>query len=151
GERQQRGNHYLQAFGRLKPGVSMSNAEAEMKAICARGPNVGHDSIRMVPLVRSGYNELGQRMIFFSFGLTALVLLIACANLANLQLARAAGRWREFSVRTALGAGRARLMQQLLTESLLVSLVGGVLGLLLALACKGVVSRHIPFMRDDVG
>jgi predicted permease len=145
-QRQDRGNHFLHAFGRLKPGVSMASAEAELKSICVRLPNTGHDSIRLAPLVRSGYNELGQRMVYFTFGLAGLVLLIACANLANLQLARATGRWREFSVRAALGASRARLMRQLFTESLVVSLLGGGLGMVLAKSCKGIVGHHVPYM-----
>jgi predicted permease len=149
-QRQDRGSHHLHALGRLKGGISISAGQAELKTICARLPNTGQDSIRLAPLLRSGYSELGQRMLFFTFGLAGFVLLIACANLANLQLVRAAGRWREFAIRTALGAGRGRLMRQLLTESLLVSAMGGGLGLLLAILCNGFISRDVPLMGAKV-
>jgi len=146
-QRQDRGNHAYLALGRLKPGISSPQAEAEMKAVCARLPNVGHDSLRFVPLVKSGFGEVvGQRMLYCSLGLVGFVLLIACANLANLQLARAAQRWREFAVRSALGASRIRLMRQLLTESLLVSAVGGALGLALACCINTIISRRIPLL-----
>lgn len=150
-QRRDRGFHHFHAFGRLKPGISRLQAEAEMKAICARLPDhVPHNSVRLVPLMRSGSPEEARRMLYFSFGLAAVVLLIACANLANLQLARAAERWREFAVRSALGASRVRLMRQLLTESLLVSAAGGAFGILLAYFLNGFLGRHIPLMDRSV-
>jgi predicted permease len=141
-----RGNHYLQAFGLLKPGITASQSQAELAAICSRLPNAGHDSIRLVPLLRSGYSDFSQPILYFTCGLGGFVLLIACANLANLQLARGAGRWREMAVRAALGAGRGRLVRQLLTESLLVSLLGGALGVIAAIGCNAFLSRHVPFL-----
>jgi putative ABC transport system permease protein len=145
-KRQNRGSHYLQALGRLKPGISRSQAQAELVAIRSRLPNTGHDSLRLVPLLQSGISDFGQPMLYFAFGLGGFVLLIACANLANLELARGTGRWREMAVRAALGAGRLRLMRQLMTESLLVSFIGGALGVLVAICCNEFLIRHVQFL-----
>lgn len=147
-QRRDRGDHSYLALGRLKPGISRLQAEAEMKAICTRLPNSIHSSVRLVPLIKSASDDITRRMLYFSLGLAGFVLLIACANLANLQLARAAQRWREFAVRGALGAGRIRLMRQSLTESLLVSMAGGGLGLALAFFINGFIGRRIAVITD---
>ncbi len=135
--RRDRDNNFLQAIGRLKPGVTIEQAEQSMIALAA---NIRkeiavneNDSIRLEPLQMSMSDETGRHVMWFTFGLAGFVLLIACANVANLQLVRTAGRSREYAIRAALGAGRGRLLRQLLTESLTVSLIGGALSLLVAL------------------
>jgi len=136
--RQRRGNNYLRALARLKPGVSIAQADQAMKALVAniakeRGGQSDNESLRLEALQRSISDEIQRKVMWFTFGLAGFVLLIACANLANLQLVRTAARAREHAVRAALGAGRWRLLRQSLTESLLISLIGGALSLLLAL------------------
>jgi len=136
-QRQNRGNNWLNALARLKPGVPLGRAQAEMSAIATRLAQAypdsnAKDNVRLVPLKESEMGDTDRHLTWLTMGLAGFVLLIACANLANLQLVRAATRARELAVRAALGAGRVRLMRQLLTESLVVSLLGGALGLLLA-------------------
>jgi predicted permease len=136
-QRQNRGNNFLRAFARLKPGVSIAQAQESMVTLAA---NIGkenssnqNESLRLEPLQRSMSDDIGRKVMWFTFGLAGFVLLIACANLANLQLVRTAARAREYGVRAALGAGRGRLIRQSLTESLVLALIGGALSLLLAL------------------
>jgi putative ABC transport system permease protein len=146
-QRHSRGNNYLQMIGRLKPGVSVKRADAEMKAVAARlgkeYPNQARDSLRLEPMQRMVSDDIGRKVSWFAFGLAGFVLLIACANLANLQLVRTAVRAREFAVRAALGAQRARLLKQCLTESVIVALIGGALGSLLALWCSQLIGRRL--------
>ena len=146
-QRRARGNNSLQMMGRLKPGVSVKRADAEMKAVAARlgkeYPNQALDSLRLEPMQRMVSDDIGRKVSWFTFGLAGFVLLIACANLANLQLVRTAARAKEFAVRAALGARRGRLLGQCLVESLLVSLIGGGLGLLLALWCNELIGRRL--------
>ena len=142
-----RGTNYLSAFGRLKPGVSIKQAEQSMVALA---DNIGKqnssneaESVRLEPLQRSMSDSIGRTVMWFTFGLSAFVLLIACANLANLQLVRTAARARELAVRAALGAGRWRLLRHSLTESLLVAIIGGIISLVIALAAVRFISARL--------
>ena len=132
-----RGNNYLSSLGRLKPGVTIQQAEQSMVVLAANihkqnSSNEG-ESLRLEPLQRSMSDDIGRTVMWFTFGLAGFVLLIACANLANLQLVRTAARSRELAVRAALGAGRLRLLRHSLTESIIVALIGGVISLVIAL------------------
>ena len=135
-QRQARDNNYLSAIARMKPGVTIEQAQESMAVLfahvaAATSKNQG-ESIRLQPLQRSMADDLSRKVMWFAFGLATLLLLIACANIANLQLVRTATRMREYSLRAALGARRLRLLGQSLTDSLLISLGGGALSLLLA-------------------
>ncbi|HLY16822.1 MAG TPA: ABC transporter permease [Bryobacteraceae bacterium] len=143
---------YLTVIGRLKPGVSLERANAELKVI-RRQYSMRHPAMldakakspveltamkdQMVADVRS--------MLWMLFGAAAFVLLIACGNVAGLLLARAASRAREFAVRAALGAPRLRLIRQLLAESVLLSVAGGALGVLLAVYCLRLIPKITAF------
>jgi len=128
----------LEVTGRLAPGVTRERAEAEMKALgrqlAAAEPEVidnPRQSLRLVPLRESLYGQLAPQL-WVLLGAGACVLLVACVNVGNLQLARAAGRARELAIRSALGAGAGRLATLLFTECLLLALAGGAAGLVLA-------------------
>ena len=146
-QRRARGSNYLQAFGRLKPGVSLPQAQQAMSVLAGNFAEerlmIPGESLRLEPLQRSMSDEIRRKVMWFTFGLAGFVLLIACGNLANLQLVRSAARAREFAIRAALGARRVRLLRQSLTESLAVSLLGGALSLLLALWSVEFISRQL--------
>ena len=131
-----RGVHFLRSYGRLAPGVSLEQARAEMKVIdqnlAAQYPADNKNRATVLYPLKERIVGESRESLLILFAAVSFVLLIACANFANLLLARAAEREREFVIRGALGAGRWRLIRQLLTESVLVSIAGGVLAVILA-------------------
>ncbi len=145
--RNNRGSNYLRSLARLKPGVSIEQAEEAMVALAANlareNPANAGESLRLDPLQRSMSDDISRKVMWFTFGLAGFVLMIACANIANLQLVRTAARSREYAVRAALGARRGRLLRQSLTESLAISLLGGVLSLVLALLAVKFINNRM--------
>ena len=152
--RRDRGTNYLTEIARLKPGVTLRQAQTEVSAIATRlaaehPANDAQTGLRLVPLAQS--DEFGARLTWFVVALAGFVLLIACANLANLQFARHAGRVRDQAIRAALGASRARLMGGVLAESLVLSLAGGALGLMAAVWCNDAIGRRfLVYSRDGL-
>src|SRR4029450_12170457 len=166
GVRTNRGSHFLYLIGRLRDGVTPQQAQTELASLLMNwgervGLNEGHrfkslapgedpktqpragNILQMEPM-REELIGSARRAIWVLQAAVGFVLLIACANLANLLLARAETRHREFAVRTALGAGRGRLLRQFMTEGVMLSIIGGVLGLPLARAAAQALIRVYP-------
>jgi predicted permease len=143
-----RGSHFLEVIGRMKAGLSLPQARAEMETIAARlAQQYPEHNVRIGSVVNPLHEEVVGNMkpaLLILLGAVAFVLLIACANVANLLLARAAVRHKEIALRLALGADRARLTKQLLVESVMLSMLGGVVGLALAYAGLRILTRFIP-------
>ena len=135
-----RGSHFLNVFGRLKPGATVAQADQDIRIIAANlskqypNTNTRHDSARVETEIAALIGDTRTALLVV-LGAVALVLLIACGNIANLLLARTRERQREIAVRSAMGAGRKRIVRQLLAESLVLSAVGGLAGCALALVC----------------
>jgi putative ABC transport system permease protein len=135
--RENRGNHVIRVVGRLRPGISLDRARDEMRRIAAameqEFPATNKDwGVRVETLYDSMLDERVRPSLLVLLGAVGMVLLIACANVANVLLARGIVRQRELALRTALGAGRSRLLRQLVTESVSLAVVSGTCGLLLA-------------------
>jgi predicted permease len=143
------GVRIVHVLGRLKPGVTEAQAEADLRPIVddlrRLQPDAFPENWRVGLLSFEETFPSGLREeLWILFGAVGLLLLIACANVSNLLLSKASAREREMAVRAAMGAGRLRLVRQLLTESLLLSTVGAVLGILFAYLCLGAVLRLVP-------
>ena len=155
--RDRRGGHWLSALARLKSGVTLDQAQTQLNAIQSRietqYPNLNLGSeVAVVPLLEQTVGRKLQRALWILWGVIAAVLLIACANVANLTLARASARQREIVIRLALGATRMQVVRQLLTESMLLATAGGICGLLLAIAgiaaLKNISGGQVPRLQD---
>jgi len=152
---QQRGGHYLGAVGRLRQGVTLAAAQTDLNAIAARAEkdfpdsNSGWDTT-MTSLQEASVGRIRPAMLTLSAAV-GFVLLIACVNLANLLLSRSSARRREIGVRASLGAGRWRLIRQLLTESLLLSATGAAVGLALAVAATRPLAKMSPTILPRAG
>jgi predicted permease len=155
----QRGNHWLELMGRLKPGVTREQAASALTAVAsnlereypeARNKNV---KVLVVEEREGRWNDLAG-VVRLSSGLAlavvGIVLLVACANVANMMLARSVVRRREIGIRLALGAGRMRVVRQLLTESVMLSLMGGALGLLLSFWMTDAMTSFFPVIAYQI-
>jgi predicted permease len=151
-----RGSHFLQVIGRLKPDLDSVSANARLdplaKRLAADYPNEQKDRLLQAVPYNTIVTGRVRPALMLLLGAVGMVLLIACANVANLLLARAAGRTREVAIRTALGAERARLIRQLLTESVLLAIAGGVSGLIVAYFGLRAILRYaaVALPRADV-
>jgi len=149
-QRAARDQHWLQTVARMKPGVSPQQAAASLASVMtqleSQYPDTNtNEGIRLRTLSEEIGRHTGSNAILISFGVVACVLLIACANVANLMLARATGRQREVAVRLAIGAGRAQLMRQFLIENVLVFLIAAALGVTLAFWGVDWIESSIPY------
>src|SRR5258707_3968149 len=143
-----RGNKFLDLVGRLKPGVTREQAEQELTAILHRGPGESPEvSVHLVPL-KDELTRNVRSQLQIVMAAVALVLLITCANVAFLLLARNRKRQSEIAVRVSLGAGKGRLIRQVITENLILATLGGMAGLVLAAGSVRVVGLVITFSRS---
>ena len=144
----QRANFILNGIARLKPGVSAEAAQSELSVIAARlaaaFPRTNANSGAVVLTLRAEISPQARLLLWGLVAASTALLLIACTNLANLLLSRSLSRQRELAVRTALGAGRQRLVRQLLTETLTLAGIGGAIGVALAAAAVPFVARLVP-------
>jgi predicted permease len=151
-----RGSHFLSIVGRLKSGVTQLQAQTELSAIAGRlskrypDTNMNFVSVHLVTLHADAIGAVRAGLLIL-LGAVVLVLLIACANVANLLLARAASRSREIAIRAALGAGRTRIIRQLLCESALLAFLGGFAGLILASWCIDLIGAAGPQGLPHIG
>jgi putative ABC transport system permease protein len=147
-ELEDRNDNYLEVVGRLKPGVSLEQAKAEMdvtmRQLKQQYPGENKNTGGLVISLRDELTDKSSLMLWALLGASACVLLIACANLANLLLTRSLGRQKELAVRAALGAGRERLVRQSMTESMVLAALGGALGMLVALAAVPLLTKLVP-------
>jgi putative ABC transport system permease protein len=150
-----RGSHHLRVMGRIKNGMTLEQARADLKLVSGRlekqyPDNNSKVSAVVVPL-REQINGSTRTQLWVMFGAVTLVLLIACVNVANLLLVRSSGRRREIAVRAALGAGRWRVVRQLLTESVLLSIAGAIPGIGLAYMCVAWIrtAKGIPVVQPN--
>jgi len=151
--------HYLLVAGRLKPGGTLQAAQAQMKIVGERFRQANpkwmdkNESVAVVPLQEAEVGDVKLPLMIL-LGAVGFVLLIACANVANLQLARASTRQREMAIRTAIGANRLRIVRQLLTESVMLALAGGVLGFLIGAwgvrALLALAPGNLPRISDNM-
>src|SRR5580692_6734050 len=148
-ERAVRDQRQLWVLARLKPGVTFTQAAAEMHTITSRQAEAFPDlykgwNLRAMPLSIFAVGDLTRQFTFLLLGAVGFVLLIACADVANVQFARVTGRQKELAVRTAMGASRTRIIRQLLTESILLSLAGAAVGLLFAQWGIYIILKYMP-------
>lgn len=145
-QRTERGHHFLKCIARLKTGMTLSQAQAATDIMAGTQlqdyPETSANNLRLVPLAEASLPPQARRIVWSIMALASFVMLIACANLANLQFARTAARSREFAIRGALGAPRSRVIRQLLAESLSLALLGGLLGLVFARWSNDLLARQ---------
>ena len=148
----QRASHSYDAWARLKPGVSLDEAQAELSALGARLAkeynSSNHGKTFLLRTLRERNTEDVDVLMRLMLGATIFVLLIACANVANLQLARAAARTHEIAIRASVGATRGRIFRQVLTESLLLGTLGGAAGMLIAVWTDNLILAAVP--REEI-
>ena len=149
----ERGNHWFGVIGRMRAGVTQADARNALQQTYARieagGSSSAKGTIVTVPLDARRVSPVMQKTLVVLFGAAMLTLLIACANIASLLVARGTARQHELSVRLALGAGRWRVVRQMLAESMVLASVGGVLGVAIGLACSELVEGITPQLAGD--